>query len=307
MPLALLAALVVGRGRPTAPTARPAAEHRPDPGGRPRPRRHRRGRGADAEPRPDGPRGDPRFARYYSAAPICSPSRCGLLTGQYPGAVADHQLPPDPRREQGVRAGRLPRSRPRRPCPGPSRRSGYATAHVGKWHLGGGRDVVDARRSSPPTATTSASGRGRAPSPTPDLTARDWIWSAVDPARRWDRSRLDGRQDPRISSAPTPTSPCFVNLWLDDPHTPWVPSAEDEQAEPRTAGRPARGDTPPRLSRGDDRARPPGRPAPGILPRQADRVPADASSCSCPTTGRSRRSPTRRRTGQAPGEQAEPL
>src|SRR6478752_5805517 len=26
-----------------------------------------------------------RFTRYYAAAPICSPSRGGLVTGQYPG------------------------------------------------------------------------------------------------------------------------------------------------------------------------------------------------------------------------------
>src|SRR5262249_30927078 len=26
-----------------------------------------------------------RFTRYYAASPICSPSRCALITGQYPG------------------------------------------------------------------------------------------------------------------------------------------------------------------------------------------------------------------------------
>src|SRR3954449_2304439 len=26
-----------------------------------------------------------RFGQYYSAAPICSASRCGLITGNYPG------------------------------------------------------------------------------------------------------------------------------------------------------------------------------------------------------------------------------
>src|SRR5262245_37175711 len=82
-----------------------------------------------------------RFSRYYAAAPICSPSRCGLITGQFPGRwkitsflqtragnraceQADF-LDPD--------APSLPRA---------LKAAGYQTAHVGKWHLGGGRDVA---------------------------------------------------------------------------------------------------------------------------------------------------------------------
>ena len=43
-----------------------------------------------------------------------------------------------------------------------------------------------------------------------------------------------------------PDGPSFVNLWLDDPHTPWVPSADDQTIgkDGRATGR---GDTKERL------------------------------------------------------------
>src|SRR5260370_11475594 len=43
-----------------------------------------------------------------------------------------------------------------------------------------------------------------------------------------------------------PEKPSFVNLWLDDPHTPWVPSADDQTIgkDGRATGR---GDTKERL------------------------------------------------------------
>ena len=43
-----------------------------------------------------------------------------------------------------------------------------------------------------------------------------------------------------------PDKPSFVNLWLDDPHTPWVPSADDQTIgkDGRATGR---GDTKERL------------------------------------------------------------
>jgi arylsulfatase A-like enzyme len=70
-----------------------------------------------------------RFTQFYAAAPVCSPSRAGLLTGRHP-----------------VRAGVPVNTPPEAGKPGmPTREvtiaemlktAGYATGHVGKWHLG---------------------------------------------------------------------------------------------------------------------------------------------------------------------------
>lgn len=71
-----------------------------------------------------------RFTDFHSAAPLCSPSRAGSLTGRYPtraglenNASSEHGggagLPPD----EVMLAAMM-------------KENGYATGHVGKWHLG---------------------------------------------------------------------------------------------------------------------------------------------------------------------------
>ena len=74
-----------------------------------------------------------RFSQFYSAAPVCSPSRVGLMTGRTPqhgglnGNVGlDSKGMPT---EQVTIAEEL-------------KKAGYATAHIGKWHLGHHKETI---------------------------------------------------------------------------------------------------------------------------------------------------------------------
>ena len=84
-----------------------------------------------------------RFTQAYVASPVCSPSRVAITTGQYPARhLINSYLDTRKRnREQGMRDWLDPNA------PSIARafqQAGYATAHFGKWHMGGGRDVGDA-------------------------------------------------------------------------------------------------------------------------------------------------------------------
>jgi len=84
-----------------------------------------------------------RFTQFYVASPICSPSRVAITTGQYPARnlINSYLNTRKRNRERGMRDYLDPAA------PAVARafqRAGYATAHFGKWHMGGGRDVGDA-------------------------------------------------------------------------------------------------------------------------------------------------------------------
>ncbi|MFM7180549.1 MAG: sulfatase [Verrucomicrobiales bacterium] len=177
-----------------------------------------------------------RFEQFYVASPLCSPSRVGLSTGQYPqrwrigsylafraantARGMDHWLDP--------KAPMLARM---------LRDAGYATGHFGKWHMGGQRDVDDA----PPITTygfhvslTNFEGMGPKLLPLtlkPGDETPGRIWGDAErlgkPFTWMERSKITtGFVDSALEfiNLSVETGKTFyVNVWPDDVHSPFWP------------------------------------------------------------------------------------
>jgi arylsulfatase A-like enzyme len=70
-----------------------------------------------------------RVTQFYAVAPVCSPSRAGLGTGRYPLRAGMPENAPSTPGQPGMPTTEVTMAEM-------FRRAGYATAHVGKWHLG---------------------------------------------------------------------------------------------------------------------------------------------------------------------------
>ena len=83
------------------------------------------------------------FTQFYVNSPICSPSRTAVTTGQYPArwGITSYIDSRKANENRGMK-NYLDLS-----APSVARNiqaAGYYTAHIGKWHMGGGRDVGEA-------------------------------------------------------------------------------------------------------------------------------------------------------------------
>lgn len=71
-----------------------------------------------------------RFTQFYAAAPVCSPSRAALITGRYPQRAGLATNASSAKNKAGAMPGE------QITMAEVFRDGGYATAHIGKWHIG---------------------------------------------------------------------------------------------------------------------------------------------------------------------------
>ena len=180
------------------------------------------------------------FEQFYVNAPICSPSRVAISTGQYPQRwqITSYLDRRDKNRQRGMvdwldpAAPMLART---------LQEAGYRTGHFGKWHMGGQRDVADA----PPIADygfdsslTNFEGMGAKLLPltlVPGQQQPGRIWADAErlggPVTWMQRSKITGgfvqAAIAFIQKTEAERSPFYLNLWPDDVHSPFFPPVEN--------------------------------------------------------------------------------
>jgi arylsulfatase A-like enzyme len=171
------------------------------------------------------------ITHYYSPAPICSASRVGLLTGMAPAEWNFHAFEGTRKVSQAIK--QAPYLDPIAPTIARTlkQQAGYATAHIGKWHMGGSRDVYNAPKFAE-YGFDVHHGTYESPEPDPLITATNWIWSPQDSIKRWQRTAYFVSKTLQFLRLHKGT-PCYVDLWPDDMHTPWVPNKKQQSIYPK--------------------------------------------------------------------------
>lgn len=181
-----------------------------------------------------------RFHQFYVNSPICSPSRVAISTGQYPHRhrITSYLADRNNNQKRGI-ANWLDPATPM--FARTLQQSGYATAHCGKWHMGGQRDVDDAPAITAygfDVSLTNFEGMGAKLLPLTEVPTQT---GGVKKGRIWEkairlgapvewmlRSKITGGFADKaiafIDQAKTQNQPFYINVWPDDVHTPLFPS-----------------------------------------------------------------------------------
>ena len=172
-----------------------------------------------------------RYTQYYSASPISSASRTGLFTGMEPAQWNITSFLQTRKGNQNCEQHDF--LNPEAPTMAKIfKEKGYKTGHFGKWHMGGGRDVQNAPGIKLYGFDEYVSTY-ESPDPDHRITSTDWIWANSDEIKRPDRTAYFVDKTLEFLSKNKGT-PCFINLWPDDVHTPWIPHDERLREYPAT-------------------------------------------------------------------------
>ena len=170
-----------------------------------------------------------RFTQAYVAAPICSPSRVGITTGQFP---ARHLIFSYLNNRQSQRTlGMSDYLDPQVPTIARALKNrGYATGHFGKWHMGGGRDVDDAPLPQAygfDESYTSFEGLGDRVLPSGNLSGQSEKLGQGKITRAPKSELTKLFVDRAIGFAErNRDKPFYLQLWPDDVHDPFAPTPD---------------------------------------------------------------------------------
>ncbi len=156
------------------------------------------------------------FTQFYANAPVCSPSRCAFMTGDFPGSLGIHSAlgSPNMNKERGQvdfldsKVPTITRL---------LKQAGYATGHFGKWHLGSG------------SGAPSPSAFGIDEHIAVNSTDKAWSRNEQDPYFRANSTSLIVDESIRFIEK-NKDKPFYLNVWSLLPHAPLHPT--EEQMKP---------------------------------------------------------------------------